>query len=101
MKSENSAIKRLTKIQSEVSSHYLIKNNGNIVCLVPDLYTSWHAGKSFWKKYQSLNKNSIGIEIVNPGHKHGYNRFSNSQIKSLIKLSRSLIRKYKINFQSN
>ena len=43
------------------------------------------------------SKNSIGIEITNPGHRHGYNRFSNSQIRSLIKLSRSLIRKYKIN----
>ena len=31
MKKESDAIDRLTNIQSEVSSHYLIKNNGNIV----------------------------------------------------------------------
>jgi N-acetylmuramoyl-L-alanine amidase len=68
--------------------------------MVPDLYIAWHAGKSLWKKYQSLNKNSIGIEITNPGHRHGYNRFSNSQIRSLIKLSRSLIKKYKINLKN-
>ena len=31
MKKESDAINRLTNIQSEVSSHYLIKNNGDIV----------------------------------------------------------------------
>jgi N-acetylmuramoyl-L-alanine amidase len=97
MKSEKAAIKKLTDFKSEVSCNYFIKKNGEIITMVPDLYTAWHAGKSLWKQYQSLNKNSIGIEITNPGHRHGYNRFSNSQIRSLIKLCRSLIRKYKIN----
>jgi N-acetylmuramoyl-L-alanine amidase len=97
MKSEKAAIKKLTDLKSEVSCNYFIKKNGEIITMVPDLYIAWHAGKSSWKKYQSLNKNSIGIEIVNPGHRHGYNRFSNSQIRSLIKLSISLIKKYKIN----
>jgi N-acetylmuramoyl-L-alanine amidase len=100
MKSEKAAIKRLTDLKSEVSCNYLIKKNGEIINMVPDLYIAWHAGKSLWKKYQSLNKNSIGIEIINPGHKHGYKRFSNSQIKSLIQLSKSLIKKYKINFKN-
>jgi N-acetylmuramoyl-L-alanine amidase len=97
MKSEKAAIKKLTDFKSEVSCNYFIKKNGEIITMVPDSYTAWHAGKSLWKQYQSLNKNSIGIEITNPGHRHGYNRFSNSQIRSLIKLCRSLIRKYKIN----
>jgi len=100
MKSEKAAIKKLTDSKSEVSCNYFIKKNGEIITMVPDLYIAWHAGKSLWKKYQSLNKNSIGIEITNPGHRHGYNRFSNSQIKSLIKLSRSLIKKYKINLKN-
>ena len=100
MKSEKAAIKRLTDFKSEVSCNYLIKKNGEIVAMVPDLYISWHAGKSLWKKYKSLNKNSIGIEVTNPGHRHGYKRFSNSQIRSLIKLSRSLIKKYKINLKN-
>jgi N-acetylmuramoyl-L-alanine amidase len=52
-----------------VSCHYLIKNNGEIVVMVPDLYEAWHAGsKSSWKNFKFLNKNSIGIEISNPGH---------------------------------
>ena len=97
MKSEKAAIKKLTDFKSEVSCNYFIKKNGEIITMVPDLYIAWHAGKSLWKNYQSLNKNSIGIEITNPGHSHGYSRYSNSQIRSLIKLSRSLIKKYKIN----
>ena len=96
MKRELEAIKKLTNIQSEVSSHYLIKNNGSILTLVPDLYVAWHAGKSSWKSYKSLNQKSIGIEITNPGHKFGYKKFSKKQIFSLLKLSKFLIKKYKI-----
>ena len=97
MKKESEAISKLTSIQSEVSSHYLIKKNGDILTLVPDLYQAWHAGKSSWKKYRSLNQNSIGIEITNPGHEFGYKAFSKKQIFSLLKLSKFLIKKYKIN----
>jgi N-acetylmuramoyl-L-alanine amidase len=96
MRKESDAINRLTKIQSEVSSHYLIKKNGDIIVMVPDLYVAWHAGKSSWKSFKSLNKNSIGIEISNPGHENNYLNFSKKQIKSILYLSRSLIKKYKI-----
>ena len=96
MKSESDALKRLTDIQSEVSCHYLVKNNGEILKIVPDLYIAWHAGKSSWKNYKSLNQNSIGIEITNTGHKHGYKKFKKKQITSLLKLSKFLIKKYKI-----
>ena len=57
MKKESEAINRLKDINSKVSSHYLIKNNGEILNLVPDLYEAWHAGKSSWKKFNSLNTN--------------------------------------------
>ena len=96
MKKESEAINRLTNIQSEVSSHYLIKNNGNIFTLVPDLYEAWHAGISSWKNCKSLNQNSIGIEITNPGHRFGYKKFSKKQIFSLLKLSKFLMKRYKI-----
>ena len=96
MRKESDAIKRLTNIQSEVSSHYLIKKNGDIVVMVPDLYVAWHAGKSFWKNFKSLNKNSVGIEISNPGHNFNYKKFSKKQIESIKNLSKFLIRKYKI-----
>jgi N-acetylmuramoyl-L-alanine amidase len=96
MRKESDAINRLTNIQSEVSSHYLIQRNGTINVIVPDLYVAWHAGKSFWKGFKSLNKNSIGIEISNPGHDHTYINFSKKQIQSILYLSKSLIKKYKI-----
>ncbi len=100
MKNESAAIKRLTEIQSEVSSHYFIKNNGEIISMVPNLYVAWHAGVSFWKGKNSLNKDSIGIEISNPGHRFDYKKFSKKQIKSILKLSRFLISKYKIKPQN-
>ena len=96
MKRESEAIERLTSIKSRVSCHYLIKNNGEIVVMVPDLYEAWHAGVSSWKNFKSLNKNSIGIEISNPGHDFNYKKFSKKQIQSIKKLSRFLVKKYKI-----
>ena len=97
MKKESVAINKLTNINSEVSSHYLIKKSGEIIKLVPDTYIAWHAGKSSWKRYKSLNKNSIGIEITNPGHEFNYRKYSIKQISSLLKLSKFLIKKYNIN----
>ena len=96
MRRENDAIKKLTSKKSKVSCHYLIKSNGEILMIVPELYIAWHAGISFWKKYKLINKFSIGIELSNPGHDHNYKKFSRKQINSLIKLSKFLIRKYKI-----
>ena len=96
MKKELEAINKLCNPKSKVSSHYFIKNNGNIINLVPDLYEAWHAGVSTWQNYKSLNKFSIGIEINNPGHDHGYKRFKSEQIHSLKRLLKNLITKYKI-----
>ncbi len=96
MKKESDAIKKLTNYRSSVSCHYFIKKKGETLIMVPDLYIAWHAGESQWKRYKSLNRNSIGIEISNPGHNYNYNKFSKSQIQSIIKLSKYLLKKYKI-----
>ena len=96
MRSESKAIKRLTDVKSKVSCHYFIKKNGKIILIVPELFEAWHAGKSYWKNDESLNKSSIGIEISNKGHDFGYEKFSKDQIYSLVKLSKDLIKKYKI-----
>ena len=77
MKKEFDAINKLTNFKSNVSCHYFIKNNGETSVVVPDLFVAWHAGKSRWKRYKSLNKYSIGIEINNPGHDHNYSRPDN------------------------
>ena len=96
MRSESEAINRLTDVKSKVSCHYFIRRNGKIILMVPETYEAWHAGKSNWKKDKSLNKKSIGIEISNKGHEFGYQLFKKKQIESLIKLSKFLVKKYKI-----
>jgi len=96
MKKEKKAIDKLTNLKSKVSCHYLIKNNGEIIKMVPEPYISWHAGISGWLKFKNLNKNSIGIEISNSGHRNNYKNFSKKQIISLVKLSKYLIKKFKI-----
>ena len=96
MKKEFDAINKLTNFKSDVSCHYFIKNNGETSVMVPDSYVAWHAGKSRWKHYKSLNRYSIGIEINNPGHNFNYKKFSKKQTQSLIKLCKILIKKYKI-----
>tara|TARA_B100000674_G_scaffold482553_1_gene485158 strand:+ start:95 stop:850 length:756 start_codon:yes stop_codon:yes gene_type:complete len=96
MKNEDDAIKKLTSFKSKVSCHYFIKANGKILTLVPDLFIAWHAGISSWKNKKLLNKNSIGIEIDNPGHNFNYKKFSKKQINSILNLSKFLIKKYKI-----
>ena len=96
MKKERDAICRLTSQKSKVSTHYLIKRNGEILKLVPELYIAWHAGISHWKNYKSINKNSIGIEISNAGHDYKYTEFTKEQVKSVLRLSKYLLKKYKI-----
>ncbi|WP_440928632.1 N-acetylmuramoyl-L-alanine amidase [Candidatus Pelagibacter sp.] len=96
MKNDKEAINRLTDVKSKVSSHFLIRDNGKIITLVPELYVSWHAGISSWQNFKSINKHSIGIEISNPGHDNKYKNFPKKQIKSILKLSKYLIKKYKI-----
>ena len=97
MKNDKLAIKKLTSFNSNVSCHYYITKSGKLIQMVPDLYVAWHAGKSSWLNHKSLNYKSIGIEISNPGHVHGYKNFSNKQIKCLIRISKLIIKKYNIN----
>jgi len=96
MQSEIESIKRLKNPKYKVSCHYLINRKGKIIQMVKDKNIAWHAGKSMWKQFKNLNKNSIGIELVNKGHQFGYQNFSLKQVKSLIKLCKNLKKKYSI-----
>ena len=86
------ALARLCDKASEVSAHYLIKENGEIFQLVQDENIAWHAGKSSWHGKERLNQNSIGIELDNLGNKE----FNKDQMNSCIKLCKDLATKYDI-----
>ncbi len=96
MQSEIASSKRLKNPNSKVSCHYLINRQGIVIQMVRDKNIAWHAGKSKWKNFKNLNLNSIGIELVNKGHRFGYQNFSKKQIQSLIKLCKILKKKYLI-----
>ena len=96
MQSKIASIKRLLSSKHKVSCHYLIDRKGKIFKMIAENRVAWHAGKSKWKNIKNLNKNSVGIELVNKGHEHGYQKFTTSQINQLIKLCLILKRKYKI-----
>lgn len=52
----------------DVAAHYLIDREGKTYRLVPDEYTAWHAGPAVFPnhpEYKSVNRASIGIELIN------------------------------------
>ena len=96
MQSRIVSIKRLLSPRHKVSCHYLVDRKGQILKMVDEDKVAWHAGKSKWGKLENLNNRSIGIELVNKGHKFGYQKFSVKQINVLVKLCIRLKKKYKI-----
>lgn len=66
-----------------VSPHYMIDRDGSVTQFVDESKRAWHAGKSWWAGDQDINSHSIGIELVNPGHDHGYIPFTQDQMDSL------------------
>ena len=97
MKNLKSAYGRLNGIISDVSAHYLISKQGKIYNLLCPKFKAWHAGNSQWKKDKNLNDSSIGIELENKGHDHGYTKFTSKQYESLRKLIIFLRTIYRLN----
>lgn len=96
MRSADEALRRLCNPDSNVSSHYLVHEDGRVVMLVPEAKRAWHAGISCWRGVSSLNDRSIGIEIVNPGHEFGYRPFPEEQMEAVSDLAFSIIERHKI-----
>ena len=48
------------------------------------------------KNMSNLNKNSIGIELVNKGHQFGYQNFTNKQINEFNFFCKKFKKKYLI-----
>ena len=96
MKNAVEALARLCDAQAEVSAHYVIEEQGKMTQLVPEAQRAWHAGKSKWGIVTDLNSASIGIELVNPGHMHGYRAFPAAQIAALKSLLRDIIQRHNL-----
>ncbi len=96
MANAEDALARLCDQKSEVSAHYVVDKAGTIYQLVDDDKRAHHAGISYWCGERDVNSASIGIEIVNGGHDHGYTPFPEAQIKSVEALCKHLVTKYNI-----
>ena len=90
MKTAEEALVRMCDPQTKVSAHYCVDEDGTIYKLVEEDRRAWHAGKSYWAGETDINSHSIGIEIVNPGHEHGYRPFPEKQIESAIWLCQAI-----------
>ena len=90
------AIARLCDPAAKVSSHYLVDEDGTVYVMVAEDKRAWHAGKSHWRGVTDINSASVGIEIVNPGHDHGYRAFPPEQIAAVVRLVHGIKDKYEI-----
>jgi N-acetylmuramoyl-L-alanine amidase len=95
-KTAEEALARLRDPAAEVSSHYLVFEDGRVAELVPEALRAWHAGVSSWEGTSDINSRSIGIEIANPGHEFGYPDFPQKQIKAVIALCQDIIARHRI-----
>jgi len=89
-----SSLKVLTQPgPNAVSAHYLIPESGDasypkgrplrVYQLVPESQRAWHAGHSRWQQLQSVNDQSIGIELVNQSRCSTLNQSAKSQATSI------------------
>ncbi|MEM6408457.1 MAG: N-acetylmuramoyl-L-alanine amidase [Pseudomonadota bacterium] len=67
MSSAQAACRTLCAPESQVSSHYLISETGDVMSLVDEQMRAWHAGAGSWRGIQDVNSHSIGIELANDG----------------------------------
>ena len=81
---------------AKVSAHYVVAEDGRVWRLVEDARRAWHAGVTWWAGETDINARSIGIEICNPGHSHGYRAFPERQMLAVMALARDLIARHRI-----
>jgi AmpD protein len=76
----------------EVSSHFLIRRDGELIQFVPCTERAWHAGASNWRGRERCNDFSIGVELEGSD----FDAFTNAQYATLITLTQALKRAYPI-----
>lgn len=74
----------------KVSSHILIKRDGEIIQFVPFNKKAWHAGESVFKGRLNCNEFSIGIELEGCEE----DDFTQNQYKNLVNICLTLFKYY-------
>jgi len=93
MPSAEKAVRWLANPKSKVSCHYVVDEAGGITQLVAETQRAWHAGASHWAGEMDINSVSIGIEIQNRGHEHGYPDFPAEQMQAVAALCRDIAKR--------
>ena len=96
MPSAEAALARLIDPAARVSAHYMIGEDGTVWRLVDEARRAWHAGVACSRGTSDINARSIGIELANPGHEHGYRAFPEPQMAALVELGRDLLARHPI-----
>ena len=79
--------------QLQVSSHFFIRRDGELIQFVSCLKRAWHAGASQWQGRERCNDFSIGIELEGDDH----SPFEEAQYQVLAQLLEALRVAYPIN----
>lgn len=96
MATAEQAIARLCDPRSQVSCHYLVNDDGQTVQMVDEDRRAWHAGVAAWGGERDINSWSIGIEVQNPGHDHGYRDFPEAQMVAVEALAGDIVARHGI-----
>lgn len=77
----------------KVSSHFLIRRQGEIIQFVSCIKRAWHAGQSCWQGTERCNDFSVGIELEGSDT----TPFEAIQYAQLIALTKALFQAYPLN----
>ncbi len=101
METGEAALARLCDPAAKVSAHYLVREDGVIVAMVPEDRRAWHAGVSRWQGDDDLNSRAIGVEIVNGGHDFPDTQgrlpaYPDIQIRAVMSLCEAILQRWPI-----
>lgn len=92
MATAREALERLCDPAFEVSAHYLVAEDGEVLALVPEALRAWHAGAGSWGGAGDVNSRSIGIELAN----RGTHPYAHPQMLALDRLLRDVLGRWPI-----
>ncbi len=75
-----------------VSSHFLIRRDGDVIQLVGCASRAWHAGASEWRRRTRCNDFSVGVELEGTDEMP----FTSEQYAALVPVARALLAAYPI-----